>query len=264
VQCCGIDCVVSKITCSNTTSTNCIAADFCTGKAHKGMSEMAINLWNASGAKIQDILSQLEATNDNGSPWGLVVTGHSLAAGTAALFNIKCHVESLLGNVPLKCFGFACPPVFYLNEDVERDSVTAHAIDNAIKNCTSYIQGDDCVPFLSVVAVSRFATQLEAVDDTTREMWPLDRMALASGKKDVPQDLIDAVHDVQQPVVPAASRLSIPAEKVVWTYQHESQGFDVVGCLPDELVNLSVLVSSRMITDHMPKDYEDSLDALAK
>ena len=226
---------------------------------------MAINLWNASGAKIRETLSQLEASN-HGQPWGLVLVGHSLGAGTAALLNIKCHVEGLLGpNRAVKCFGFASPPVFYLDANQERDSVTAMALDKAIKTCTCFIHGEDCVPFLSISSVSRFAAQLEKIDDTTKSMWPLDRMSLASGRTDVPQDLVQEMQDVEQPVVPGASRLVIPAEKTVWTYSNDSDGgFDVIGCLSDEVANLGVFASAKMTADHMPKGYEDSLGALAK
>lgn len=227
------------------------------------MSEMAVNLWNASGAKIQETFSQLEANDD--LPWGLVLVGHSLGAGTAALLNIKCHVEGLLGaSRAVKCFGFASPPVFDMAAEQGRDSVAAHAIDKAIKNCTCYIQGEDCIPFLSVSSVSRIAAQLEVVDDATKTMWPLDRMAIASGDHHIPQDLIDGVHSVKHPMVPGASRLTIPAEKIVWAFSNGTNGFDAIGCVADELANLSIYVSSRMITDHLPKEYEDSLEALAK
>lgn len=251
----------------NHTESCTIIADFCTGMAHRGMAEMATNLWSSVGGAILKLLAQLDATNDNTSaPWGLVLTGHSLGAGTAALLNIKCHVENLLGNSnrPIKCFAFACPPVFYLPEEETRDSVAAHGIDKAIKNCTSFIQGEDCVPFLSVSAVAKCASQLEIVDDTSKSMNPFERMALASGKKNLPENLINDVQQAPQPPVLGASRLIIPAEKIVWTYSIFGGGYDVIGCLADELVNLSIFMSGTMMTDHFPADYEDSLDALAK
>lgn len=234
------------------------------------MSEMAVNLWNAAGETIHELLAQLDNDSSNG-PWGLVLVGHSLGAGTANLLNILIHTNSLVGqNCVVKCFGFASPPVFNLNSDdgESRDSVTAHAIDKAIKNSTCFIHGEDCVPFLSVVSVAKTAAQLETVDDSTKGMSPLERMAIALGKKDVPQDLQDAVKQVPQPIVPGTSRLTIPAEKVVWMYSStsdgNSHGYDGKGCLSDELANLGIFVSANMITHHMPKGYEDSLDALAK
>mmetsp|Transcript_32183 Transcript_32183/g.58204 ORF Transcript_32183/g.58204 Transcript_32183/m.58204 type:complete len:96 (-) Transcript_32183:1088-1375(-) len=95
-------------------------------------------------------------------------------------------------------------------------------------------------------------------------MWPLDRMSLASGKTSVPQDLVHEVQNAEQPTVPGASRLVIPAEKIVWTYTNENGGFDAMGCHSDDVANLGVIVSAKMTADHFPKGYEDSLGALAK
>ena len=237
-------------------------ADFCTGKAHRGLSEMATNIWKVSGKIIDKIFSQLEIGNDC-PQWKFVITGHSLGAGVGTLLNIKCHVEGLLGQRQVRCYGFASPPVFNIDDRI-RDTATASAIGKAIKNSTGYINGDDCVPFLSEVSVSRLSTQIKTVDDACKHLWRRDRAALASGRMPIPQVLIHAVTRVDQPDVPGSTTLTIPAGKVVWMKEdHSAVGFSAFGCRSKDLVNLNVFVSAKLISDHMPSAYEESLEALA-
>lgn len=237
-------------------------ADFCTGKAHKGLSQIANNIWNVSGGIIDKLFAQLEAGNDC-LQWRFVITGHSLGAGAGELLHIKCHVEGLLRHRQVKCYGFASPPVFNLDERT-RDPATASAIENAIENSTSYIHGDDCVPFLSQVSISRLAAQIRTVDDACKRLWRRDRAALASGRMPVPQILTHEVERADQPNVPDSTRLKIPAGKIVWIRRVQSSGeFDAIGCLPGDLANLDIFVSAEMISDDMPHEYETSLEALA-
>jgi hypothetical protein len=225
------------------------------------MSEIADNLWKVSGDVIEKIFSELEVGND--CPWGFVITGHAIGAGVGALLNIKCHVEGLLGQRQVRCYGFASPPVFNL-ENTSRDPGTASAIDEAIQNSTGYINGDDCVPFLSEVSVSRLSTQIKTVDDACKRLWHRDRSALASGRMPIPQVLIHAVIRADQPNVPGSTRLKIPAGKIVWTHKDQSTNrVSAFGCVPDDLANLDIFVSEDMISDLMPKEYEEALDALA-
>lgn len=239
--------------------------DFCSGKAHAGMAEMAENLWRASGDKIKQLFEK-----DEFKAYGFTITGHSLGAGTACLLNIKCHVENLVGKRAVRCFGFASPPVFCLHDpnpnEPQRNSSIKASIERAISNCVCYIHNNDCVPFLSVVAVDRLAGLLEAVDEKTDDMFLLTRVKVALGEKKVPQELVEGViqaRDAPQRPIEGASRLTIPAKVVVWAYKNSAGNIVGVGCHPNDLADLSIFVSVDMLADHMPEFYEDSLDALA-
>lgn len=228
------------------------------------MLELAVNLWDSVGSTLLDLFSQLDGNDKANNPWGLVIAGHSLGAGTAALLNIKIHAECLLGsNRPIKCFAFASPPVFCHSESND-SNMLAHLVDKAIKNCICFVHGDDAVPFMSVASVAKCLAQLSAIDDTTRNMGPLERMKLAgSTSNDVPQDLVNASELMKSPNVPGASPLTIPAERVVWTFSTE-HGYSVTGCQREELSILGIFLSCKMMSDHFPLGYEDSLDGLAK
>lgn len=243
-----------------TANHNLLIAEFCTGLAHKGLSEVANSIWDVSGAVIERLFAQLESENDSLS-WSFVIVGHSIGAGAATLLNIKCHVESLLGGRQVKCFGFASPPAFNRGENEDEDPATSTAIGSAMASSTCYIYGDDCVPFLSQTSVSLLAVQIETVDDACRRLWHRDRAALASGRVPIPQVLIHDVTRVDPPHTLELALFKIPAGRIVWT-RKSSGSFKAIGCLADDLANLDITVSATMIRDHLPSEYQTSLDQL--
>jgi len=81
----------------------------------------------------------------------------------------------------------------------------------------------------------------------------------------IPQILIHKVTRADQPNVSSSTtELKTPAEKVVWIRKDQyTGGFSAIGCIADDLADLDVFVSTRMISDHTPHEYEESLGALA-
>jgi hypothetical protein len=141
-----------------------MAVDYCTGLAHQGIAEMAENVWKESGDKIMNLCDGPEFQE-----YRFLITGHSLGAGAACLLNLKLHVEGQLGDRPICCYAFAPPPTFYpCGEDLDYGS---KKIDQAIQNTVGYIHDNDAVPFLSISAVRRLATLLDAVDNQTEHIW---------------------------------------------------------------------------------------------
>ncbi|KAL3909374.1 MAG: hypothetical protein SGARI_002627, partial [Bacillariaceae sp.] len=61
-----------------------MATDFCSGKAHQGISEMAKNVWKESGDKILKLM-------DEHKDYKLVVTGHSLGGGASCLLTMHLY-----------------------------------------------------------------------------------------------------------------------------------------------------------------------------
>lgn len=228
------------------------------------MSEIASNIWNVSGGIIDKLLSQLESGNEESPRWSLIITGHSEGAGAGALLNIKCQAEELLGSHQVKFYGFASPPVFNL-DDRTRDPAMTTALQKAFAHSICYINEDDCVPFLSKRSCARLDAQIRIVDGACKRLWSRDKAALANGQMPIPLVL---VHDVTQvdPPNPSVLKgfLKIPASKVVWARRDPSGcGFNAIWCLPDDLATLDILLSPNMISNHLPSEYEDSLEALA-
>jgi hypothetical protein len=235
-----------------------MAADYVTGKAHKGIAEMAENVWEESGEKILKLCDRSEFQD-----YRFLITGHSLGAGTACLLNLKLHVEGQLGNNrPICCYAFAPPPTFY---PCGEDGDCSKKIDLAIQNTVGYIHDNEAVPFLSISAVRRLATLLDAVDNQTENIWFWRRWRIFHEYDGIPQDLIDSVlqaETLSHRAVEGACDMIIPARVVVWCKKSFAGTFQAYGCDPKKVAAGNVFLNQDMLSDHLPEQYEDALDAL--
>lgn len=233
---------------------------YCTGRAHKGMAEMADAVWKESGAFLTDLLKE-EAHTD----YDLIITGHSLGAGTACLLHIKVHVEGLVvsdTNRRVLCFGFAPPPTF--SWDIADSN--SEAIERAIQHSVCYIHDSDCVPQLSVATIRRLATLLDAVDNYNEKVWFWNRALVFWGWKPVPKELIDIVANAQKDMESNSDRcvdckMIIPAKVVVWCKKINNR-FEAIPCCPRAISDMNIFVCEDMVAHHLPEQYEDSLDAM--
>lgn len=217
------------------------AGDYCGCKAHKGMAEMANNIWIRSGESIKELFEINPKVRD----YAFTIVGHSLGAGVACLLQIKCYKEKLLGpDRVVKCYGFAPPPTFCLEGIHSDDSAL---IQRAIENTICYIHDNDCVPLLSVMSVRRFAGLMDAVDDQTENMWFYRRFQIFWGWKEIPTDLVEGVKFAERNKVSTmgccegASKLVIPAKIVIWMKRNPSTGsYDVFGCDSKSVADLNI------------------------
>jgi Lipase (class 3) len=216
-----------------------LKGDFCGGKAHKGMSEMANNIWLRSGEKIISIFESDETIQN----YSFSIVGHSLGAGVACLLQIKCYKEDLFGpDRVVKCYGFAPPPTFCYDEQ-HHDSSIQRAIDNTI----CYVHDNDCVPLLSVMSVRRFSVLMDTVDNHTEHLWFYNRFLMFWGWKDIPTIIIDDVTGVEKEKVSTmkccdgASKLMIPAKIIVWMKKDVITGtYTATGCSPQSVADLNI------------------------
>lgn len=241
-----------------------MARNFCFCLAHQGMAEMADDIWDVTGEHINALFEEEELKE-----YGFIITGHSLGAGVSCLLNIKCHVDKLVGNRPIKCYGFAPPPTFYpCRADATGDGNPdpPALVGNAIDNCTAYIHDNDAVPFLSISSVRRLAALLDAVDNVSEHMWFYDRWKIFHEFKPVPREIFDSVAKAmrsENKEVDGECRMIIPAKKVVWMKQNIlSKEFEAYACDASAVANNTVFMSQDMFSDHLPEMYEDALDAL--
>ena len=241
-----------------------MSRNFCLGLAHQGMAEMAEAVWDASGKEVNKLFKE-ESLKD----YGLIITGHSLGAGTSCLLNIKCHVDKLVGERSVKCYAFAPPPTFYpCSEDATGDGKPdpPALVNEAIKNTVAYIHDNDAVPFLSIASVRKLAALLDAVDNKTEHMWFYNRWKIFHEYKDIPQDIYDAVTEAarnEAKEVDGECRMIIPARIVVWMKKNViSRNFQGYGCDASAVAKNTVFIGQDMFSDHLPEQYEDALDAL--
>eukprot|EP01119_Soliformovum_irregulare_P019635 TRINITY_DN6267_c0_g1_i2.p1 TRINITY_DN6267_c0_g1~~TRINITY_DN6267_c0_g1_i2.p1 ORF type:complete len:451 (+),score=131.58 TRINITY_DN6267_c0_g1_i2:692-2044(+) len=105
------------------------------GKAHGG-------ILRAAKEKHAELTPILLETLSRPKDYGLVIVGHSLGAGTAALISIMIHDDY---NIPLHCYAFAPPSVVSLD--------LAGKCKDFI---TSIILNDDMIPRLSYSSMEDF------------------------------------------------------------------------------------------------------------
>ena len=232
--------------------------DYCgCGKAHKGIAEMADNIWAQSGAKIIKLFESDNKLKD----YTFVITGHSLGAGAACLLNLKCYTEKLLGDRPVQCFGFAPPPTWCSSPDAEEST----AVKNAIENALCYIHDNDCVPLLSVRCIRRLASLMDTVDNRTEHIWAYRRFRIFWEWDSIPDDIVadvKAAETVKELGSKTAPKLIIPAKMVVWMKRRPSGSYEGFGCDPQTIADMNIFCCEDMISDHLVEPYEDALDEL--
>jgi len=185
--------------------------DFCDGKAHAGIAKCADNLWT-------DAKETIVKTLLDNPGFDLVITGHSLGSGAAALLALKLkYTDALmkenvyLKDVKIRCFAFASPPVFWHKDENVK-------LTRAMKDTYTFIHEEDCVPFMSVDSVRKLADMMVDVDKYPKGLLFFDASPLmAAGLKPIPDDLKKIVYaDKEPPSAPDAEKLGIPAPFIMW------------------------------------------------
>jgi hypothetical protein len=224
--------------------------EFCGGEGHSEMATMAERVWAAAGPTVCQLL-------DDNKGYNVVLTGHSLGAGTATLLNIMCHRNNnqLVNGRNVQCFAYAAPPVFTPLEFVPR----------AVQSATNYIHEEDAVPFLSVHSVRHCFASIRTIEEyPTDKLTRKDRAEILLNMKKPPRELVEAVLRASNaPLEPkeGAPLLMIPAATSVWLREDPKSGlFSFRICDPQRLAKLGILFHKNMLPDHFPPRYEHALD----
>jgi hypothetical protein len=225
------------------------------------MSEMATNLWTESGHKIVDLMEKLP-------DYKLIVTGHSLGAGTACLLTIRLHSQEVLKGRTIQCFAFAPPPTFWPCADNSTESPSCKAqIQQAMRNTVAYIHDNDVVPFLSVTAVHRMVRLLDSVDNETENIWFWKRWRIFYEYESIPEQITKSVlaaevSSQKDGPMNGHCNMVIPARRVIWCKQNFAGRFEAFPCDPFKIAEGNIFLCPDMISDHLPEQYENALDAL--
>jgi Lipase (class 3) len=225
------------------------ARPFAAGEAHSEMATMAERVWDVAGSTILALL-------DEHKDYELVITGHSLGAGTASLLNVLCHANrrALVRGRNVRCFCFAAPPTF----------APLEAAPEAVRACTSYIHERDVVPFLSVDAIRHLCRCINAVEAQSLS-WA-ERIRLMIGYTTPSPALQAAIVEANasrlEPKT-GAPVLYIPAANNVWMQEMAATDqYNAQICDSTKLANLGILIDSKMLEDHFPSRYEHALHNL--
>jgi hypothetical protein len=216
---------------------------------------MAANLWRKSGEKITQLM-------DEYADYKLVVTGHSLGAGTACLLTVQLYVDEVFNDRTVQCFAFAPPPTFW---PCGSSSSCEGKIQKAIQNTVAYIHDNDVVPFLSVSAAGRMAGLLDAVDNETEHIWFWKRWRMFYEYDPIPEQISKSVLAAELATKEGVHQICpmiIPARLVVWCKQNFVGRFEAFACDPYKVAEGNIFLCPDMLSDHLPEQYEDALDAL--
>lgn len=252
-----------------------MSAPFCAesglkAHGHKGIAEMAQNLWNHSGKEVEAVLAKHP-------DYKLVITGHSLGAGTSCLLTLYLCVNDIFPeDRVVECFAFAPPPTFFQmtsddNTGCNQPSGPCSAkVARAIQNTVAYIHDNDVVPFLSVAAVRRMVNLLDAVDNETEHIWFWKRWRIFYEYDPIPEKITKSVLAMEKEMsegkstvclaVDGECNMTIPARRVVWCKHSCAGRFEAYSCDPKKVAQGNIFLTPDMISDHLPEMYEDALD----
>mmetsp|Transcript_23061 Transcript_23061/g.38597 ORF Transcript_23061/g.38597 Transcript_23061/m.38597 type:complete len:518 (-) Transcript_23061:41-1594(-) len=218
----------------------CESTTFLSGEAHTGIAAGAKKVLKRSRDALVETLTRYSS---EGHIYKLVITGHSLGAGTAILLTLLMSEDSALATHKIECWAFGPPPVF---SPLERISPRCH---NAIK---CFVYRNDWVPRMSLHSVHTLCLQVKSVD-----MMPwtaMTRLKVAMGTRKLEDqenmELMGLFDQLRDSCRASAQPLTLPGQ-IYWMSEAEGH-FQLTH---SEKFG-SVLLKSDMLMSHFPNNYE--------
>jgi hypothetical protein len=206
------------------------------GFAHGGMLCAAQRLDARLAQTVEDALSRLGPE----VPQRLILCGHSLGAGVAALLATSWRDRAFLPGVNIQCIAFACPQVL--------DSSLAAAQSN---HTTSIIVGDDMVPRFSFATAHDLQAAMLCLNNPESRGLPasLNTAEILEAQSQGAIERLATAYATMRPVVCTAAGRLFPAGRLV----HLQSGQAPREISRDSLDEL--LISREMVSSHMPRQY---------
>ena len=268
----------------------CVAEPFPGGVAHAGMAHAAYALRTAA----IPMLAELAAEHRS---YRLLLTGHSMGGGVAALLAVLIHYErnpTLQGaHVPpppsagatataaetqtaaAESLGSAEPTVVVNAEPAARlpletsvacitfASPPVYAplgvLDSGLTQMISaYVHHADVVPSLSLATVRTLLASLRALDATP--LPPRRRLAIITGREPPPPEMLEALQVACSPGKVPAPTLSVPSQDVVTLARLGAHRYDASSCSVDTFAARAIRLAPSMVTDHSFGFYQHAID----
>lgn len=215
-----------------------------------------------AGAQVGDLMRR--KIKEEG--WELVVVGHSLGAGAAALISLKLRQF----YPDLRCLAFSCPGALVSKN-------LSHAM---APFCTTLAVGKDAVPRATVTTLARLMDEL--ITSLARCRQPKTRVLFAPwwrrhrqrfkdlfyDYKDIPKEAVDVLlryyesrRRLGQPVP------MYPPGRVVFLRPlkaRQARQWDAVFVAPEDLIGEGILVSPTMLKDHLCSRVNEALESAAE
>lgn len=222
---------------------------FLGGFAHRGIHRGAKKIMREGG---QHLMEALEQRPD----YKLVVTGHSLGAGTAILICMDILAGNFKEAVPkqthVQCIALAPPPVYRTDKKID---------DRYTDNIHIYINNNDCVPRLSLANMAKLMAMMRAVDSL--EMSPLQHLQMLAGVKEPEVEanmnkVLEAIDEAQQDRFPF---LDHPGKIFYLRKRDDQQSKETHFSLynkQSDFFSRKLLLFENMILDHLQPYYEEA------
>jgi len=220
---------------------------FLDGQAHTGILTGAKEILK----KVKPILTQEMNKKPN---YQLVITGHSLGAGTAELItmmiltNKEDHADLVKHGV--KCYALAPPPVYRSEQNLP---------DEIVNSIEIYINNNDCVPSLSLGTVKKLLNTMIQVDEM--KMSTVGVGLLLAGK-DIFGDMESLIHTIES------------AEQKDFPYLHHPGTIFHLECRkkksyhilrrPSDVFSTNLAVRLGMVLDHIQDGYKTAFSKVGQ
>ncbi len=208
------------------------------GHAHTGILTGAREILKKAKPILEEALSKEP-------DYKLVITGHSLGAGTAELITMMILLNktefSARVHDGIRCVAFAPPPVYRSPRQLPHEVVNSIDI---------YINNYDCVPSLSLGVVGKLYTTMVRVDKLRLSKVEIGLILAGIGNMD---KLVHAIETTEQSNVPYLHHPGTifhlrECDNSYLTYQR-----------PSELFSGALTVRQCMILDHLENSYKAAL-----
>ena len=252
----------------------CDEVPFLDGYAHHGMVDGANRILN----KVKPLLRELLLDKFPG--YKLRITGHSLGAGTAELVTMTLlsskdsKDDEWLNEIDIKCIALAPPPVY-------RPGDMAKKLEEDIqKNIIIFVNGNDCVPRLSLANCAWLLAALRGIDNL--KLTTYDQLSIIVQKSTTKELPIlrptNVVNDLLKQCQTAIANIDVQYQEKFKYLGHPSHFVYYLSPTYDKDIKiLSVslvrkkakyfshllLMFSKMIADHFQWNYEESLNKVA-
>ena len=211
---------------------------FFDGHAHTGILTGAREILKKAKPILEEVLRKEPS-------YKLVITGHSLGAGTAELITMTILLNKIefsgLGQDGVRCVAFAPPPVYRSPRQLP---------DEVVSSIDIYINNFDCVPSLSLGVVVKLYTTMVSVDKLRLSPIEIGLILAGIGNMD---KLIHAIETTEQNNVPY---LHHPG--TIFHLQ-ESDNTYLTFKKPSEIFSRALTVRHCMVLDHLDNSYKAAL-----
>jgi len=206
------------------------------GIAHGGMLTGAQRLDPVLAALVEEGLGRIASQ----VPRRVVICGHSLGAGVAALLAALWRDRGYLPGVDIQCFAFACPQVLDLSLAVAQSNHT-----------TSVIVGADLVPRFSLATARDLQAAMLCLNNPeSKGLQPsLSTHSIIEAQSQGDTDRLAVTYGVVRPLVCTAAGRLFPPGRLIHLLPDQAP-LRISTEVVDEL-----LIAREMGSSHMPRAY---------